>query len=30
MKERIEKILELILGYLKSLNWVVLLGIAVF
>lgn len=30
MKERIEKILELVLGYLKSLNWVVLLGIAVF
>ena len=30
MKERIEKILELILGYLNSLNWVVLLGIAVF
>lgn len=30
MKERIEKILKLVLGYLKSLNWVVLLGIAVF
>ena len=30
MKERIEKILGLVIGYLKSLNWVVLLSIALF
>ena len=30
MKERIEKIPGLVIGYLKSLNWVVLLGIALF
>ena len=30
MKERIEKIPGLVFGYLKSLNWVVLLGIALF
>jgi hypothetical protein len=30
MKERIEKIPGLVIDYLKSLNWVVLLGIALF
>jgi hypothetical protein len=30
MKERIEKIPGLVIEYLKSLNWVVLLGIALF
>lgn len=30
MKERIKKIPELVIEYLKSLNWVVLLGIALF
>ncbi len=30
MKERIKKIPGLVIDYLKSLNWVVLLGIALF
>jgi hypothetical protein len=30
MKERIKKIPGLVIEYLKSLNWVVLLGIALF
>ena len=30
MKEKILKIYNLILAYLKTLNWVVLLGIAAF
>ncbi|OWV16652.1 hypothetical protein [Fibrobacter sp. UWB3] len=30
MKERIQKIYQDILVYLKSLNWIVLLGIAAF
>ena len=30
MKEHIEKIPGLVIEYLKSLNWVVLLGIALF
>jgi hypothetical protein len=30
MKERIEKIPGFVIDYLKSLNWVVLLGIALF
>ncbi len=30
MKERIKKISGLVIEYLKSLNWVVLLGIALF
>ena len=30
MKERIQKIYQDVLVYLKSLNWIVLLGIAVF
>ena len=30
MKERIEKIPGLVIEYLKPLNWVVLLGIALF
>ena len=30
MKERIQKIYQDVLVYLKSLNWIVLLGIAAF
>ncbi len=30
MKEKIQKIWSLTLSYLKSLNWIVLIGIAVF
>jgi hypothetical protein len=30
MKERIKKIPGLVIDYLKSLNWVVLIGIALF